>query len=51
MKWNKCSDVMPGQEYDVFYNEETLKYSNSGFLLCYHDEDCYPFLCRGYLEN
>jgi|GEM_PF-5784593 len=52
MDWHKCSECMPGQEYDAFYNKELgLSINDSGFIVIYNHGDDEPFICRGRLYN
>jgi hypothetical protein len=54
MEWNKCSETMPGEEYDLYKNEKMCASNDSGFLVCYYyegDEPWDSWICRANLEN
>lgn len=51
MKWNRCSEIMPGQEDDRFYNEEFFLLSHPGFIVIFNHGDDEPFMARAYLEK
>lgn len=52
MKWHKCSEEIPGQENDYFFNDKLSPCAASNFLVCFnHGGGDEPWLCRAYLKE
>ncbi len=51
MMWHKCSQEMPGQEDDLFFNKELSVLFHPGFIVCFNHGDDEPFLARCFLKK